>query len=58
MEFVPICLECANFKEIDYCPYFDTIPDAIKMRTQRCKWYSEGEYELFLKGGNKTVNGD
>ncbi len=58
MEFVPICLECENFERGDKCKYFPKIPDEIKLRIKRCKWYSEGEYELFLAEGNKIANGN
>lgn len=58
MEFIPICLECENFKSKDKCKYFRKIPDEIKLRIKRCKWYSNGEYELFLPEGNELVNGN
>ena len=49
MEYIPICLECENFKKGDKCKYFDPIPFKIKNRETRCKYYSGGEYELYGK---------
>lgn len=47
MEFVPICLECDNFRKGDRCRFFEPIPHEIKNRENRCPHFSGGEYDLF-----------
>ena len=51
MEFIPICLECENFKNGDKCPFFEPIPTAIKNREIRCEHYSgdDSDYVLYTK---------
>lgn len=46
MEFVPICMDCDNFKKGDKCKYFGTPPFEIKYTEKRCPYYTGGEYEL------------
>jgi hypothetical protein len=49
MEFIPLCLECDNYKNKDYCPYYQPIPYKIKNRETECVYFSEGKYELIGK---------
>lgn len=48
MEFVPICLECNNFKQCDKCQYYKPIPQKIKNREVKCPHFFSGDYELFI----------
>ena len=50
MEFVPVCLECNNFKENDKCRYYRPIPFSIKNLEKKCPHFTGGEYELLNKG--------
>jgi len=49
MEFIPICLNCENFKKNDKCPYYRPIPFEIKNREKRCNYYKGDEdfYPLY-----------
>ena len=51
MEFIPICLECDNFKNRNKCPHYVEIPFEIKNRERRCDLYSgeEMDYVLYSK---------
>ena len=55
MEFVPICLECKNFKDGDKCPHYEEIPFAIKNREKRCDYYNGNitDYELFVNSNER-----
>lgn len=57
MEFVPICLECDNFKKCDYCRFFEPIPHKIKNRETQCPYFSGGEYDLFADELEEEPNG-
>lgn len=52
MEFIPICLECNNFKQYDKCQYYEPIPQKIKNREVKCPHFSGGDYELFICAPN------
>jgi hypothetical protein len=53
MEFTPICLDCQNFKKVDFCKYYDPIPFEIKNRQEKCPYYSGGDYNLIAKDAYK-----
>lgn len=58
MEFVPICLQCKNFKKNDYCTVFKKAPPfEIKNREIYCKYFTGGKYTTSneLKRGTKNV---
>lgn len=47
MEFIPICVECNNFRDGDKCPFFAPIPHEIKNREIKCPHFTGGVYDLF-----------
>ena len=51
MEFIPICLECENFKVENKCPLYNVIPHAIKNRENRCEHYKgdDPDYVLYTR---------
>lgn len=53
MQFIPICLDCDNFKEKDYCPYYQPIPFEIKNREKECPYFTGGKYDLLAKDAYK-----
>lgn len=49
MQFIPICLECDNFKNKDICTVYGTPPFNIKNREKRCPYFTGGKYVLYTK---------
>lgn len=46
MQCVPICLDCKNWQKGDICKYYEEIPQHIKLREEKCPYYTGGEYEV------------
>ena len=49
MQFVPICLECDNFKKGNVCNVYGTPPFEIKNREKKCPHFTGGKYVLYTK---------
>lgn len=49
MQFIPICLECENFKKGNVCTVYETPPFEIKNREKHCPHFTGGEYVLYTK---------
>ena len=47
MQFIPICLECENFKKGNICTVYGTPPFEIKNREKHCPDFTGGEYVLY-----------
>lgn len=46
MQFIPICLECKNFKKENVCLKYGKPPFEIKNREVECEFFTGGEYDL------------
>jgi hypothetical protein len=55
MQFIPICLECDNFKNQDVCIVYKTPPFEIKNREKRCPHFTDEEYVLYTKDSEPEV---
>jgi hypothetical protein len=55
MQFIPICLECDNFKNRDVCIVYKTPPFEIKNREKRCPHFTGEEYVLYTKDSEPEV---
>ena len=49
MQFIPICLECENFKKWNVCTVYGASPFEIKNREKNCPHFTGGEYVLYTK---------
>ena len=47
MQFIPICLECENFKKVNVCTVYGTPPYEKKNREKHCPHFTGGEYGLY-----------
>lgn len=52
MQFIPICLECENFKKVNVCTVYGKPPFDIKSREKRCPCFTGGEYALYTADSN------
>ena len=49
MQFIPICLECDNFKNGNVCTVYGTPTKKKKNREKHCPYFTGGEYVLYTK---------
>ena len=54
MQFIPICLECENFKKVNVCTVYGTPPFEIKNREKHCPHFTGGEYVLYTDDSKPT----
>lgn len=56
MQFVPICLECDNFKKGDICKVYGTPRFDVKNREKNCQYFTGGKYTLYTKEAYPGAN--